>query len=89
MTDLIRDVREALAKSSVDNTKETAYLYAHSQTWMEQLTDQLEEAIKALEVYANDLNWLTSTSGDLNIWHQTYDGTELAVSTLKRIKGDG
>jgi hypothetical protein len=91
MTDLIKEVRAALSKASVDYTKETAYLISKSDTWLTQLTDQLEEALKALDWYGNEDNHRDTAEEyqgksfmkDASI---KADYGELARTTLKKIK---
>ena len=78
------------------NQDNNAHLIANSPTWLQQLTERLEaterqrdEAVKALEWYADKKVWTVDVHDQWQPFTQIgVDGGKLARATLKRIKGD-
>jgi hypothetical protein len=70
---------------------DNAHLIANSPTWLQQLTDRLEEAVKALEWYGSMEKYkdVYQPTGIKKCTKQIEnDNGYLARTTLKRIKGE-
>ncbi|MEK3674633.1 hypothetical protein [Paenibacillus sp. FSL R10-2771] len=67
------------------NDQNNANLIAKSPTWLQQLSDSLEDAVKALEWYGDKTIYFSRE--DEAIKPIVKDFGELARNTLKRIKG--
>lgn len=78
-TELIREVRAALETYKVGAIGATTNIFMNTPTWLQQLTDRLEDAVKALEWYGDPERTYEDISDD---------GGCKARATLKRIKGE-
>lgn len=76
------------AEIDFENCENNAHLVANAPTWLQQLTDRMEEAVKALEWYADPDKHEIKRRMLGDYAPITLDKGKTAQKALKRIKGD-